>query len=213
MRSEGHARGEFGNVDEPDIVGDDIAAAIFSLPAHRSREAGVLGREENIRLCPEHIIGLLQGHGTPEPRALAGVVAALPHFHFLDLPVLVPGDPVCLAAPFFRVADPVDPVAVTGQQQEDFPSRFVSKNDRADFAMIGDDGEEEFVETEQLRLLKIAADTPALTAAQRDFDGFEKPGNAGFELLGGQPHLAFRQPVYGRSADHLVEAEGENGQR
>ncbi|TXT29340.1 MAG: hypothetical protein FD131_2501 [Rhodocyclaceae bacterium] len=79
--------------------------------------------------------------------------------------------------------------------------------------MIGDDGEEILVETQQLGLVEIVIDAPAMAAAQGYFDGLEKVRDAGFELFCGEPHLRFGQSVDGGPADQLIQGEGEDGER
>src|SRR5574343_426615 len=213
LAAEGHPGGEFGDVDQPHVVADHVGRSIGAGPPHRGSDARFLGGEEDVRFGPVHAVVVGQGHGTLEPGTLAGVVVALAHLDRFDFAVLAPGDPVGLAAPFGRVADPVDPATVFGHQEQDFAAGFVGEDDRTDFAVVGDDREEEFVEAQQAGLVDVGVLAPALAAAQRHFDGLEQAGQAGFELLGGQLHLAFGQAGDGRPADQQVEAEREGGER
>ena len=79
--------------------------------------------------------------------------------------------------------------------------------------MIGDDREKEFVETGQFGVIEIAAQPPALAAAQGDFNRFQEPAVARFQLFGGEVHLGFGQTFDGRPTDQHIETEGEGGER
>ena len=209
LRAERHAGGEFGDVEEADIVADHIAGTIGCLPAHGGRNARFLGREEDVGLGPEHRPVIGQGHGTLEPRAFARVVVTLVHGDAFNLPVGVPGNPVGLPAPGCGIGYAVDPAPLLAHQQQDLASRFVGENDRRDFTVVGDDGEEELVEAQQLVMVDIGMLAPALATAQGHLDGLEQAAETGFELFGRQFHLGLGQAVDGRLADQVIEGKAE----
>ncbi|PKO71582.1 MAG: hypothetical protein CVU20_06425 [Betaproteobacteria bacterium HGW-Betaproteobacteria-14] len=156
---------------------------------------------------------IAQALGAGEPRALARIVVELAHLHRDDLALGVPGNPVSLPAPFGRIADAVDPATLAVEQQEEFTARFVGEDDRIDLAVIGQDGEEEFVETQQLIVVQAAVGTPGLAAAQGHLDHVEQPGVAPFKLFGSPAQLTFGQAVHGRLADQHDDGQREGGQR
>ena len=101
------------------------------------------------------------------------------------------------------------PSAGTPHQQQDLASRFVGENDRRDFTVVGDDGEEELVEAQQLVMVDIGMLAPALATAQGHLDGLEQAAETGFGLFGRQFHRGPGQAVDGRLADQVIEGKAE----
>ena len=201
--------GEMRQVEQLHVVRQDVAAAVGAAPARGDGDARLLRGEEDVGRRPRDRTVLRQRLRGLEPGAGARVVAEFAHLNRFDLPLARPGDPPTLPPPARRVADAIHPFLLGGLQQQDFTPALVGEDDRRDFRMIGDHGEEELVEAQQLVVLQAALFAPAAASVEGDFDALQQALHARLELLGGLPHLRVGQLGDGRRRDQEVGAAGE----
>ncbi len=184
---------EARQIEQFDVMADDHFPAFRRGPAHRGRNARLLGGEENIGCGPGDLVFARQGHCPFEPGPCAGVVFDFLHLDLDQRMLPVPTEPIGFATPMIGVTQAVDPGAVVIEKQQDFTPRVVGQQCRTDFRMVGDNGEQVVIETRQIVDRQLALHAPALAGPDGGFDRTEQLLHLGFKLAAGLRHLRIRQ--------------------